>query len=873
MNITYSGVVMPERQDTSSKQSHDPTDIYSASYNAQFFIIANDPNLTDPFRDIFANNPLHQKFLDSGKPSIRIGVYKTEENELRYYEYDKSQTNGRKDFDSLTALLKESEFSGRIKNAQSSRIYFHGHGNGGGDGIGGDHKNEQGKPYGSEKINNDNLIAISKDILNNLDNTSGQNQKAHFAFLACNYANIDEASTRGDKKTNATRFYEKAEEFRKDGITTTVAAATTTMAVTSLGKVFEVNEGEKKHWKSSSARKILFHDDERAIEIEKPTFASTETAIERKKNVLNYLNSDYTNAILENYNIDKKTLINNVCDNHKINNLQDLTNYLKDSDNTSYKGLHKKLDTMTAKDSQKTFYDKEQSYNNLDEQRFCTKLEKIATKSAENINQNDAAYVALANGNADVKDILAKYDVKLDDLNIKFKENKALDKAYKVIQQFDIPGCDINSTQLNLTRAMGETPLTFAMRFSDANGARSKEIDRVFQEFNMEELKNTPNANGDTPIMLAVQKKDHEILNKLLALSPDLNARDADGQTALMQAENEEFFKTLLSHTDFKGLSMQDNQGNTVINQLIQYDNELEEKLNRLDLLSKSPGWDPKILDIGNEEGVTPLMFAAQDADRDLVTQLLKCGADPRITKLNAHGREVTAINFIPEGASNGEEIKTALKIRSEELNSSVNSKSVDLKQGGDSQSGLPVRAESESPSPRSPLSPHKPEAEEDGQARLRQIRGLSERFQDVPQLPQSAQAIAMTQSESLPPLPPLQTRSSSKPETGKADDQILPHTTHKSETGEDGQAKLRQRRGLPERPQLPQSAQATAMTQSESRTPQSQSSSSLPLVNAPPKGIMLKKVRAIGEKLDQAAAGKGTDDLPPITSHSSKPK
>ena len=71
-----------------------------------------------------------------------------------------------------------------------------------------------------------------------------------------------------------------------------------------------------------------------------------------------------------------------------------------------------------------------------------------------------------------------------------------------------------------------------------------------------------------TALMWAVEHNNKAIVKKLLAKNPDLNAKDGEGQTALMWAfswrrHNKEIILMLLAHNP--DLDLRDDYGNTAL--------------------------------------------------------------------------------------------------------------------------------------------------------------------------------------------------------------------------------------------------------------------------------------------------------------------
>ncbi len=645
---------MPKEIDT--KVACDPTDACENYIEAQVTIIANNPRLADPFRKIFETDPLHSRFIASKKPAVRIGVYKSEEG-TKYYNYDTWKTDGRQEFDSVSELLNAQEEVGRkIRFAKSKRIYFHGHGNGGGDGISGDHVDEVGTPYASdlevhisENITNDDLLKASVDIINKGD-------RAHFSFLSCNYANPEQASSRPEQKTNALRFYEKLDELRAKGVKTTVAAATTPMALDSKGKNFDT--GLKWAWKHPSTRKLLFQDQEAAIEIIKSPLASVSTAVTRKQNILNFLKNPNIEIVFAGKGINHSEFMKKVIDDPKIVNFKGLDAFIADDANCS--SIRFDLEEEWKKEYQKI----EHKCDDIDAKRLCDRLQMIANKEKSEVDSNDSAYVVLANCSEEAKEILNKKGLLLDDLNKKFKENGVLTKAYRMPAIYDIAGIDSKFAQITLAKAIGnENPLTMAMEL-DKSDARVKELQRVLGEYDKKELIDHQNSSGNTALMLAAEKGCKDSLKILLACTPNINIQNNDGETALMLAQDKSCFMSILDQQP--DLSKRDNDGNTIANFLVQnQDKDKDKDKELLDKLLENPAIGAAQLNMPNYDGITPLMFAARFANLELVVKLMEKGADPRLT--TPEGK--TAINFVPKDSPIVNDIKNILRVNIQQLN------------------------------------------------------------------------------------------------------------------------------------------------------------------------------------------------------------
>lgn len=163
---------------------------------------------------------------------------------------------------------------------------------------------------------------------------------------------------------------------------------------------------------------------------------------------------------------------------------------------------------------------------NFDKNRFVEQLiEAKASIMAKNIDGDSALSIAIKNNNSNLIDILLKYE----DSSTFIKENPLLIlNALEDKPDSNMIDLLINKKALIAQNSDGMTPLHLAVQQGN--------IDILERLIDRKADVNAQNKDGMTPLHLAVQQDSADILDRLINRKADVNAQNKDGATPIIIA-------------------------------------------------------------------------------------------------------------------------------------------------------------------------------------------------------------------------------------------------------------------------------------------------------------------------------------------------
>jgi len=280
-------------------------DLLTQDYDYQIHIIANNPSLgTKP--TIWENALKCVTHGEMQAPYCRIGVYLDVTNSFKFYNYDCKESDIPR-FDTIDQLLNSLNLIDIITKASKKRIYAQGHAHAANPFISGDHHDL------SERII---LVDFAKYICDSV--LVSNNQRVHVAFLSCNIDNERQISSYDcDQRTALQIFYDAFLKVNsKTDVRFSTSGASSGLQSSAIATKKQIDDSgsiaverlsgiegrsliERGHnirtvggeWKSPNKRSIYYQYDnsyENIVgKITKPILATTDSAIQRKNNLLN----------------------------------------------------------------------------------------------------------------------------------------------------------------------------------------------------------------------------------------------------------------------------------------------------------------------------------------------------------------------------------------------------------------------------------------------------------------------------------------------------------------------------------------------------------------------------------------------------------
>lgn len=147
---------------------------------------------------------------------------------------------------------------------------------------------------------------------------------------------------------------------------------------------------------------------------------------------------------------------------------------------------------------------------------------------------------------------------------------------------------------------------------------------------------NKENSKGVTPLLEAIRKNDHEIIELLTEKGADINKESSNGATPLIEAitkNNHELIELLIE----KGADINKENVND-LSPILAAIRTKDHKIIELLLKNKAN------INIANSAGITPLIYAVKFEDQNIMKLLIEYGAD--INKPSSTKKRVTPLHF-----------------------------------------------------------------------------------------------------------------------------------------------------------------------------------------------------------------------------------